>query len=562
MKKQIWLFLLFFASLITFFSSCVNHDYDLSNETIDKKVLLSPDGINFPFANVDKIIVYEKLGYDSIKVADDGSLYIRYGGNLDPGQFTIPDYNNLPLINDVTTGNISIVGVSGRFDSSVYPGNTLPLLTGETIDYEVPKTTFDDTNWTIQPNTIIFNSFTINLNPVLGGFSYVSGDAQLTLYITIPNEIEVDEPLGAGRVITRSIEFNKNITGYTLQGIKVKSYKYPATGSSSIQYDLKLENMNSFVANVTGPAFGLTLATDNNGIVINSVTGAITGKQLISGEISGLEDLKSTFGDDAVLQFDNPSLFLSATTNLGANFNLDIDNIDANNGNALSLTGSNGLLFEKPTVANAQKTTSYFIAPNPSQGAPAGAIGKILALDKLVTSIPDKINYDFSINVDDPNATMAYTGTILQGNYEFKLPLSFKNLKLNVKIPPLDMGGNVYGDFLQYVQKNIIIQADTVNISVSKINQLKLTATVKFLDDGQNEIANSAVKTVTLANGLNINKFVVEFSKQDLDALENVRYLDITFTLEGNGALTKDDYIDIRKIRFISDGGILYDFSL
>ena len=563
MKKQTWLLLTLFISFVAFFSSCVNHDYDLTNEKIDKKVLLSPDGINFPFANVDKIIIYEKLGYDSIKVADDGSLYVRYGGNLDPGQFTIPNYGNLPLVNDVTTGNVSIVGVSGgRFDSSVYPGNTLPLLTGETIDYEVPKTTFENTNWTLDPSSIIFDSFTINLNPVLEGLSYVSGDAQLVLYITIPNEIEVDEPLGAGRVITRSIEFNKNISEYTLPGIKIKSYKYPPTGSSSIQYDLKLENMNKFVADIANPSFGLTLATDNNGIVINSVTGAITGKQLISGEISGLEDLKNTFGDDAVLQFDNPSLFLSATTNFGANFNLDIDNIDANNGASLSLTGSNGMLFEKPTVANAQKTTSYFIAPNPSIGAPAGAIGKSLALDELFTSIPDKINYEFSINVDDPNATMAYTGTLLQGNYEFNLPLSFKNLKLNVKIPPLDMGGNVYSDFLQYVQNNIIIQADTVNISVSKINQLKLTATVKFLDGDQNEIANSAVKSVTLTNGENINKFIVEFSKQDLEMLENVRYLDITFTLEGNGALTKDDYIDIRKIRFISDGGILYDFSL
>jgi len=562
MKKQILYSLLFFVFFVTFFSSCVNHDYDLNNEKIDKKVLLSADGINFPFGNVDKIVIYEKLGYDGIQVADDGSLYIEYGGNLDPGQFTIPDYTNLPVINDVTTSNISINGISGRFDSSILPGNTFPLLTGETLNYEVTKSTFEESGWTFEPSSINFDSFTINLSPVLGGFSYVGGNAKLNLYITIPEDFEVDEPMAPGRIITRSFDFNKNINGYPLPGIKIKSYKYPASGFTTISFDLKLEDMNGFIVDVANPSFKLTLSTDNNNITINSVTGSVTGKELISDEISGFEDLKNTFGDDAELQFDNPSLFLSVTTNLGADFSFNIDKIDANNGHSLSLIGSDGLLFEKPSGTNAQKTTSYYIAPNPSQGAPAGAIGKSLALDNLFASIPDKINYEFSLNVNDPNATIARNDMILQGNYKFMLPFSFKNLKLNVKIPPLDLGDNIYGNFLQYVQNKIIIQADTVNISVNKVNQLTLTATVKFLDADQNEIDNSITKSVTLENGLNKDKLVVEFSKQELEMLESARYLDIRFTVEGNGALTKDDYIDIRGLRFISDGGILYDFSL
>jgi len=562
MKKQSLPFLLFFIFYVTFFSSCVNPDYDLNNEKVDKKVLLSADGINLPFGNVDTIVVYKKLGYDSIKVANDGSLYIEYGDNLDPGQFTIPNYTNLPVINDVTTNNITIDGVSGRFDSSLLPGNAFPLLTGETLDYNVTKITFENTNWTIEPDSISFSTFTINLNPVLGGFSYVSGDAKLNLYITVPKDFEVDEPLTAGKIV-RTIEFNKNINGYTVPGIKLKSYKYPTNGFSTISFDLKLEEMNGFIANVTNPSFRLTLSTDNNNIAINSVTGSVTGKEIVADEISGFEELKNTFGDSAKLQLDNPSLFLSVTTNLGAKFYLDIDKIDANNGSPLSLTGNDGLLFEKPSAPNTQKTTSYFIAPNPNQGAPAGAIGRTLALDKLFDPIPDKINYQFSINVNDPNVTLSPTGVLLQGNYQFKLPLSFKDIKLNVKISPIDMGENIYSNFLQYVQKSITIQADTVNISVNKINQLKLTATVKFLDAYQKEIENSVIKSVSLENGSNINKLVVNFSRQDLDKLENARYLDIGFTVEGkNGALTKDDYINIRGIRFISDGGILYDFNL
>jgi len=552
MKKQTLLFLLLF---IVFFSSCVNHDYDLNNDKIDKNVLLSADGINLPYGNVDRIVIYEKLGYDKIQVAADGSLYVEFDGSLNPTQFSVPNYS-LPSIGDATTGAIPISGISGKFDSSILPSNSFTLLTGQTVNYTVPAAEFENTDWTIVPNQIVFDSFTINLNPVLQGFSNVSGNAKLTLYITIPQEFEIDEPFTTGRIITRTIDFSNTAS---VTGIKVKSYKYPANGgASSISFDLKLENMSGFTADVSNPSFNLTFSTDNNNVAINSISGKVTGKQPITDEISGITDLKNSFGYSAILQFENPSLFFSVNTNLGADFNLDIDKIYADNGVSLSLTGNNGLQFLK----NAQQPTAYFIAPNPDQGAPAGATKRALPLDNLFTYLPSKINYDFSFNVNDPNATIASTGIILQGDYKFTLPFSFKNLKVNVDIPPFSMEKNIYNDIIQYITDTITIKSDTIDISAEKINQLTLTATVQFLDTYQKTIENINAKSVTLTNGLNIDKFVFDFSKQDLDNLKNVQYLKIGFILEGNGALTKDDYIDIHGLRFISKGGILYDFSL
>ncbi|MCL1938590.1 MAG: hypothetical protein FWF52_09380 [Candidatus Azobacteroides sp.] len=561
MKKQTSLFFLFFA---IFYSSCINHDYDLDNDTIDKNVVVSPEGMNMPFGNVEKIFIYEKIGYDDIRVAGDGSLYIEYEGDLDNKQFKVPNYN-IDSIDPINTSNISIqlpTGISTIFDFSSFSGN-VPLLEGETIGYEVTKPIFESENWTINPNQIIFDSFTINLKFILQGFSNVNGSAKVNLYLTFPDNFEIEgETLDAKGRIIRTIDFNKTSNTYSLpKGIEVKSYKYPANGRSDIRFDLDFGAINGFKGNVNNPSFQLTFITDNDRIAIQSVNGQVTGKESIQGEINGFEALKSSFGEDAKLQFENPSLFLNVTTNLGANFYLNIDKIDAHNGQSISLDKNDGLLFTKPTSLNTQKTTSYFIAPLPDQGAPAGATGKKLALDELFSSIPEKISYEFSMNVDEPNAILAYSNLILQGNYKFTLPFDFEDLKIHVRIPPINLGEDVYGKFFHYVKDAITIQADTVIISAEKINPLLITATLQFLDAEQQAIEISK-KSVALAHGLNKDTFAIDFSKQDLDNMQNARYLNIEFTVEGKGSLTQNDYIDIRGLRFISDGGIHYELNL
>jgi len=544
----------------------MNHDYDLNNDTIDKNLVLSPDGINFPYGNVEKIFIYQKLNYDGIQVAPDGSLYVEYAGNFYPDQFKIPNYN-IGNINQVTTNDISLQlppGVITTFDFTSLPD--VPLLIGETVDYQVTKPVFEEANWTVEPDQIIFDSFMVNLSFLIQGFSNVTGSAKINLYITFSNDFEVEgENLDAQGRIVRTIDFNNNngINEYNLsKGIKVKSYKYPASGVSTIRIDMDLVEINGLKGQVSNPLFKMMFTTDNNNIVVNSIKGAVTGKQSISGEVSGFEDLKNSFGEDAKLQFANPSLFLSVNTNAGVDFRLDIDNIDANNGKSLSMNGNNGMMFTKPSAANTTKTTSYYIAPNPSNGTPAGAIGKSLNLDQLFSSIPNKIDYDFSMNVNEPNATISRTGLILEGNYKFTLPFDFEDLKINIKIPPINLGENLYDNVLKYVNNKITIQADTVIISADKINQLKITATIRFLDTNQQVIENSPVKSVALTQGLNVDKFVVDFSKQDLSTLQQVQYLDIEFTVEGKGAITQNDYIDIRRLRFISDGGIHYELNL
>ena len=562
MKKQVSFLLLLFGFFIVSFSSCVNHDYDLNNEKIDKNVVLSPGGVNLPYGNVDKIRIFEKIGYDGIRVAADGSLYIEYEGAFDPDQFQVPRYDIAPI--DPVPSSCKIEQLPpGVFDFTSYTGN-VSLLEGETVKYEVTKPQFENTDWSVDPNQIVFDSFTINLKANLGGFSNTEGNAKVNLRLTFPKDVyEVDgETLDAQGRITRSINFSElNNKDAQLPGIKVKSYKYPAAGLSNISLDLDMSEINGLKGSVNNPLFNLTLTTDNNAIAIQSIKGKVAGKTYINGEIDGFDALKNSFGGDAVLHFDNPSLFVQVNTNLGATFRLDIDKIDAHNGQSVSLTGNNGLLFAKPNEA-ASKTTSYYVAPDANQGIPAGATPKPLAIDNLFTSIPGRISYNFSMNVDEPSATIMSNNLILQGNYKFTLPFSFKDLKVDVKIAPFYLGENLYNDFLQYVENNITVKADTVIVSAEKFDRLELTAMIQFLDAGQQVIAVSAPKSVTLVKGLNQDKFAIDFPKSDLEKLGNAQYLQIEFILGGAGALTQNDYIDIRGLRFMSDGGIQYDFKL
>jgi len=566
MKQQTLSFLFIFVFLVSSFTSCLNNDYDLNNDTIDKNIVLSPGGINLPYGSVEKIFIYQKLNYDGIQVAPDGSLYVEYAGDFYPDQFKIPNFN-IGNIDQVTTDPVPLEfpqGVPTTFDFS--SDVNVPLLEGEMINYQVTEPVFDNTDWAIDPDQIFFDSFTVNLSFFIQGFSKLAGSAKLNLYITLPDDFEVvGENLDAQRRIVRTLDFNdgNGINEYNPPvGINVKSYKYPAGGHSTLRVDMDLSDIDGLKVEVNNPMFWMSFTTDNKNIVVNSIKGNIKGKQLINGEISGLEDLKNSFGEDAKLQFANPSLYLSVNTNAGADFRLDIDAIDANNGPSLTMNGANGLMFTKPAVANTQKTTSYFIAPDPSSGAPAGAIGKILNLDQLFTTIPDKIDYNFSMNVNEPDATISNTGTVLEGNYKFTLPFDFEDLKVNIQVPPVNLGENLYDNFLQYVNSKITIQADTVIIAAEKMSQMQITATIKFLDENQQTIENTPAKSVSLVQGMNINKFVVDFSKQDLSLLQNARYLNMEFTVEGKGTLTENDYIDIRGLRFVSDGGIHYELNL
>lgn len=572
MKKHSLFFLLLFVSFAAFFSSCVNHDYDLSDEKLDKNIVLSPDGVNMPVANIEQFKIFERIGYDNIQVNADGSLYIKYDGNFDPSQFKIPQYNfgTIPW-----AGNEDEIPVnfpaSGTFTSLTLDQEV--TLLSNAISYKVPIPSYNpDTDWEIVPEQINFDNLLINVEFTLAGIKIDNGTAELNLELTIPDNFTIEENgvsnTDGTTTITRSIDFVGNGT-YQLKGIQLKSYKFTGGNTdaqfseSQISFVLKLNSIKNLAGTVdANPLFNISFTTDNDSRVINSVNGKVKGKVDFVGEVDGFGNLKSSFGTNAVLDFANPTLLLTATTNLGANFYFNIDGITADNKSPISLIGNN-LFFTKPSPSGTTKATTYYVSPIDSFPVPADANNWAgLDLSNLfIPTIPEKISYNFSLNVDDGSATIMYDNLVLNGNYEFMLPFDFKNINVGIKIDPIFLDENLYDNILQYVKSTLTVQADTVIISADRFENLELTATIDFLTPNQVVVLSS--NPITLEKGTNVEKLKVEFSKDDLEKLENAnaQYLGIELRLIGKGALTKDDYIDIRGLRIKSDGGIHFEIK-
>ncbi|MDR3218480.1 MAG: hypothetical protein LBU22_05780 [Dysgonamonadaceae bacterium] len=569
MKKKILFVQLALSFFILFFSSCIEHDYDLTDDKLDKNVVISPDGANVPIGDLERISIFEELKkqYNDIKDDDDDILYIEYSGNFEG--LDLPSYD-IFHVEQQSTKKIS-VNFPKVINIPAPINNQALLLNPEAIAYKLPVPEFDE-NWSFKPEEIKFDNFMVKARFQLSGVNYVSGDAKLILEFDFPTEYFTVKGGNNGKIRREVVLSKTNDMNYVLSEIAIESYRYPKAGAEAhIAFQLYLDVANSFSGTANQPTFQLFFESDNNGNLINSVRGAVSGKKSFTGAIKNIDGLNSSFSGNK-LEFGNPSLCLTLHTNLGADSKLDIDKIDAHNGtDPLSLKGV--LDFAKPTTIGAVKATSYYLAPYLSThpgDLPSGSKGEILAIDNLFKSgngsIPKKIDYAFTLNVHDEQAVISARGMTMEGNYVFKLPLLFDNLSLAIDAPPISLGNEYLHKMLfQYQKEKIALKADIVNVVIGTDTQqnteLNIIAEVELLDAKEQVINVSGVKTpvVNLHNGEN-KDFSIDIVKDYLDKAENATYLRFRFTLAGgNIALTKNDYIDIRGLRVVTDGGIHFE---
>lgn len=569
MKKKTLVILLtfiLFVLLILFISSCVEHDYDLTDESLDKNVVFSPDGANVPIGDLERISVFEELKkqYNAIKDDDGDILYIEYPGNFEG--LTLPSYD-IFRIEPQSTKKIP-VNLPKVINIPVPVNSQALFLNPEAMVYELPVPEFDE-NWTFNPEEIKFDNFILKSHFQLSGVNCVSGGAKLILEFNFPTEYFTLKGGDNGKIRREVVLSKANDMDYILSDIAVESYKYPKAGvKSAITFQLYLAVENSLTGTTNQPTFQLFFESDNKGKAINSIHGAVSGKKSFAGAIDNLDGLNNSFSGNK-LEFRNPSLLLSLHTNLGADFKLDIDKIDAHNGTTpLSLSGI--LDFKTPTTIGSTKTTAYYLAPylpDRPDDLPSGSKGEILAVDHLFKSengsIPKKIDYAFTMNIHDEHAVISAQGLSMKGDYVFKLPLLFNNLSLAIDVPPISLDDeNMHKILFEYLQEKIAIKANVVNVSIGTDTQensgLNIIAEVELLDAKKQviNVSGLASPSVNLHNGEN-KDFSIDITKEYLDKAKNAKYLGFKFTLAGsNVALTKNDYIDIQGLRIVTDGGI------
>lgn len=564
MKKHFRILHLICSFFILFFASCINHDYDLTDENLDKNVVLSADGINVPVGNIDKIFIFKELtkSYSEIKEDANGILYVEYPGELN--DIVIPEYE-IPDIETVQTNKRAINHPWGELEIPIPNGKYALLDDGEIISYDINEPKFTNEGWTVVPAAVEFDICTLNVSFQLDGMDKLEGNADLILSLTFPDNFTVKEggQSMTGGTITRKVTFTGSGT-YNVAGIAVKSYRYVGEGRESdliFQLELEVTNNLRIKAN-NAPTFRLTLNTDNENLDLNSMKGAVTGLESLEGSIDNFGDLNNSFAG-STFEFANPSLLLSLNTNIGADMRVDIENLDAHNGQALSLKGNEGLFFGK----NVAKPISYYLAPN-IDNPPANVLTRKFALNELFKTtngtIPEAIDYRLTLNVNEPNAEIRYHNLLLEGDYTFKLPFSFNNLSIHIDVEPISIGDEDLDDLLfQNVKEKMSIYADTINVQVEKAGDLTIIATIEMLDVDKQiiNVPGVAKPSLNLHKGIN-DKFAIDISKSYLEHMKNAKYLGFSFTLKGqNLSITPNDYIEIRGLRIVSDGGVHFELD-
>jgi hypothetical protein len=326
----------------------------------------------------------------------------------------------------------------------------------------------------------------------------------------------------------------------SLGEIEVDSYTFEE-GESELSYSVVLEGGNSPITlTANSPVFNFFLEVDNPNISVSYLECSINGTKAFSGTENGFGDLQGAFGKDDVLKFKDPSLAFYLTTNISANFGLDVDM--SKNDILASLKES--LTFEK-SEEGSTTTQSYVLTPENLEN-----------FDEIIsTPFPDELAYNVKLIFNNQEAKLLSPDQLtLSADYSFHVPFNFKEVDLSIKDTITDLfNEDTYEQVFSHTKENVSIEADLVDVSIGGGNiKLDVRATI---------LGSDFKKIIDLGSVLKEdNTLSIAIKGDDLKKMKNARHLEFSFRLSGEGAIKKDDYIKINGVRLVSDSGIHYEF--
>ncbi|MDR2683387.1 MAG: hypothetical protein LBB64_05920, partial [Dysgonamonadaceae bacterium] len=140
-------------------SACTDQRYDLDDDKVDKSVVFSPDGINIPIGQIDKISIDNELkklytsDQNPIQVDENGILYMEYAGEI---PFEFPEFQAL-TVSSVNTTPTDLQNIPAG--TGIIPKGKWPLLDNGLASYtiEKPLLTNEQENLQIRVDKIYFS---------------------------------------------------------------------------------------------------------------------------------------------------------------------------------------------------------------------------------------------------------------------------------------------------------------------------------------------------------------------------------------------------------------------
>ncbi|MCC8146501.1 MAG: hypothetical protein LIO93_08720 [Bacteroidales bacterium] len=543
------LFIPFFCFIASILFSCVDHDYDFDDDKLDKNGVFSPDGVNVPIGNIERISILHELkkqytGENKIEVDENGTIFIDYRGEM-PLEF--PEFET-PEFADLNTKPVKVENIQGN--GTIFPGQ-YPLISNEEVEYDIAPPVFhnEKEELDIRVETIYFDSYPLDLTFYLSNLKInPGGEGKIILYLDFPSNFVLKD--GIKRVV-REVDVHQlnNDGSYTIPHVaEIKSYTY--TGEDvTLFYGVDLSVTSDIYIQAHSPAFEMKLFVNNRNVVTNRLECYAKGREIVTGSIDGFSDLTNSF-ENTVLEFINPSLLTTITTNLTSDFTLDMELKTPEKQAVIR-----NLYYEKPSGNYpTERITQYYLSPFNEGNPSPGAQWKKYPLNNLFQSfIPDEIDYRI-ISHFDSEVTLYPEAMDIEANYLFRLPFEFSKIDLTINDVSEDLfSEDIYNDSFKYVEDNLIIEAENVDIAIGDDN-MDVSISAAILDENNNEL-------IYLNDVLQENeKISVSIENDDIGKMKDARHLKFIFHIVGTGTITQHDYIDITGVRLISNGGIHIDF--
>ncbi|GHT25142.1 hypothetical protein AGMMS4957_19400 [Bacteroidia bacterium] len=534
--KKTFVFALCSGVCLPFFSACVDHEYDMSEENLDKSIEISSGGLDIDLGYLEFPLqdeITSLLGGDGLlKWDENGLAYFEYGGSFDNIE--------IPKFDEVKIDPISIpatIPLSG--ETSVPVGISVPLVPSATVPYDVDVKIPSSSIFTITPQKITFTPEKTKLDIVgnLQGLEFTDANsATIELTITFPQKLKLNIPNTYTKEIPVSEILNKDGSLFTAF---IESIDYSGGSSFNLTYSLNVKSTANQTIKATSPKFTFGVTTSN--IDIASVDAAIEGKQTIPGDIADFNGL-----EDNTLAFKNPALDLKFKTNIGANFKLgmSLNNKLAN----LDIT--------KHETLGEEKTTHYVLSPE--RGNTPADEWKEFALQSLLNPFPAKFQYNIDVAVNDPDAhLLAPTKLNLKADYSFKLPFEFTDFRLSFVD---DVEGlfdeNMYNDVLSKLTAEYIEITGDLKVHITGMT---LNLSAQILDDDYKDLGIADVVIGAKVGDKQSLSIKISLTEE----LKKARHLKFSFELSGKAdgdvfpKITNMDYVRLDNLKLVSkDGGI------
>ena len=553
------------ATALLFFSACVDKNYDLCDNNLDKNGVFSPNGFTIPLGNVEEINIFKELkkqfsgdnnatfSYDP----NDGTLYVQYEGefNIDIPNIEVPEVNPIRIHAD----DILIPADVKDFLIPSPAGEIISLANGiET--YEIEKKVSGE-NWTIEVSSVDFEKCYLDITAKFTGITFAgTSPGKLFISLKLPSDVvltNAEKVRYFNNTVSKEIDIKDlmaNNNEYKFPPIEVASYIYGQ--DTDLNYETYLI-LGDDMTVTTQNEFSFDLVLETVKIEPSLFYGKATVE--ISDPIDDFHTFFDSFKDDD-FDFKNPALGIEVRTDIGADFNLNINSLTAirEDGNTKRI-GGNSLIL-KP---NAKGDKATWLSPV-KENIPANTTWENMAIDSLINYRPRDIIYEFELKTIEGKIAIFFANDMnITGKYTLKLPFDFNKLTIIVSDSIRDVfSQDIYDNFFENSKADDYLEiiADSIDINFPKAN-VSLSAEVAILREDGSHIDNVTIKvepeTLQAENG--DNKLVVKI--QGLKNLEEARHLAFNFSAKaGASKLTKDDLIHIRKLRFKSSDGYHFEF--